>query len=329
MPKAKRLVGRVPLEKVWRPSNPAECGVPLAIVDFRVALHSILHRCAELGSALGLPQPARAEDEAENAELLAAWESELLAKPDVGDWLKANWCLRLNRGPDMLPIADYRVVVVDDCKIEGVGYWRNLLLPEYKGNRNPVRSLLYKAVRDSGYDMALKLKLPLFSHEGYEADDWAGAVHRLKLAACASDPQSLLATRECYYITVDTDWLAVVDDASRQYWANTGPWQSRLKNEAEVKAYWLKKWGQRIGHPRDLAASKVLVGDIGDNLAVGSDESLFELTKANEAHNIDKLPAIAALLIELSSPDCNCNRQVYRQSMQWLCSKGLPVCLLQ
>ena len=328
MPKPK--ANKVPLEKVWRPADPSLAGVPLVVVDFRVALHAILLKTAELGAALALPQPTKLEDDEANAAALAEWELTLLDHESTSDWLKANWFLRLHRGPDMLPQADYRVIVVDDCKIEGVGYWRNHVLPEYKGNRSRVRSALYKATRDAGYAVAEKSGFTVFSQEGYEADDWAGAIHRLKLKACRLSPESLLATRECYYSTVDTDWLAVVDDASRQYWANTGPWQSRLKNEAEVKAYWLKKWGQHISHPRELAASKVLVGDLGDNLVVGSDEALFELTKANEVYNIDKVAEASSLLSELSDPQANNRRKQggVQEALRWLTANGLPVCLL-
>ena len=41
--------------------------------------------------------------------------------------IKALWAIKINRGPDMLPLHDYRIVVVSDKRFEKFGsYWRGV-----------------------------------------------------------------------------------------------------------------------------------------------------------------------------------------------------------
>ena len=51
-----------------------------------------------------------------------------LYAPELIDKItKAAWAIKLNRGPDMLPLHDYRVVVVSDKRFEdSQAYWRGV-----------------------------------------------------------------------------------------------------------------------------------------------------------------------------------------------------------
>ena len=99
---------------------------------------------------------------------------------------KAVWAIKLNRGPDMLPIHDYRVVVVSDKRFVDKGvYWRgvevlkderieacweeyaekkgldmNEMALGYKGNRRDKDDNFYQ-VHEIGWEYATKV-LPVF-----------------------------------------------------------------------------------------------------------------------------------------------------------------------
>ena len=72
-------------------------------------------------------------------DLRHLYSPELLAKVT-----KAVWAIKLNRGPDMLPKHDYRVVIVSDktiCRIEGV-YWRGEeVRSKMRGSKRARRSM--------------------------------------------------------------------------------------------------------------------------------------------------------------------------------------------
>ena len=315
----KRKLPTVPLESVWRPKDTGF--VPLTIIDFRVHLHFILGKVAEYSQAVDFGLPPKGD-----SERWLEWELALLATEEFAVWLRAAWTQRLMRGPDMLPQTSHRVVVVDDARGER-GYWRNLELTSYKGDRSSVRSPMYAAVKDAGYAQMIRYELPVFSKKLFEADDWAGAVYRLKLHACKVAPDSCLAQRELFYSTVDGDWMQLVDDASRQYWANTGPWVSRLKNEAETRSYVRKKLGVAIKHPNEIARAKHIAGDLGDCLPAGSPIELFELTTAHHEHFLEGSEEWLELESELASSDSNCNFDALRNSIAYCVQKCLPICI--
>lgn len=351
MPNTKTV--KVNLEQVWRPRKPSEVGVPLCVIDFRVALHGILSLSYEFASLQGIARDVTQADDGWGDYCAAIVANDLWA-----DWVRASWAIKLNRGPDMLPRTSYRVIVVDDNKLDNQ-YWRSVVVDEYKsraaagdssaetlaavarhtnsegnfvtykGSRSAEdsRDSCYHSIKTIGHALVRELAFPFYSEPLYEADDWAGLIHRLKLRAFVESPESLLATRELYYSTVDSDWLQLVDDASRQYWANTGPWPSRLKNEAEARAYVLKRMGVRIDKPSEIALVKQQQGDTADDLPAGSDLSLFDLTKPNSEYDL----ALACLLEtrqlieDLSSPEANTKHTNLVKAVQWCCSKGLPV----
>jgi hypothetical protein len=326
MPLAKRPpVARVNLEQVYKPRDPSVYGVPLVVLDFRVALHGILQRAYEFAEMTGTVLPMT-EPDADGKQ----WpDTTPLASHKLWpNWIRACWAIKLNRGPDMLPRTPYRVIVVDDNKVQlddgRTVYWRGLVYSLYKAGRSSEtsRDTCYKSIRDIGHVTIAELGFSIYSKPLYEADDWAGVAHRLKLAA---DRDSLLWSRELYYSTVDSDWLQLVDDESGQLWANTGPWPSRLKNESETRAYVLKRMGVRITKPYEIAAVKQHQGDTADDLPAGSNLSLFDLCNANPCYDLAKSVEASSLLSDLSKAEANTSFKHLQTAVQWCSANGLPV----
>lgn len=321
----KKLTQRVSLEQVYRHKQPVQHGVPLCILDFRVAVHAILQRALEFAERVGVDLPLTEPDE--NGK---QWhDTDSLVDHDLWpDWVRASWAIRLNRGPDMLPRCPYRVIVVDDSKLQlddgRTVYWRGLVFPAYKAGRSTeaARDNCYKSIRDIGHALITELGLPFYSKVLYEADDWAGLCYRLKLAA---EKTSLLWTREMFLSTVDSDWLQLVDDSASILWANTGPWASRLKNEAETRAYVLKRMGLRIEKPSEIASVKQRQGDDADNLPAGSDLELFDLCNANADYDLSTSPEAVDLLADLTNPASNNVHKHLLKAVQWCSSHGLPL----
>lgn len=206
------------------------------------------------------------------------------------------WTRRLLRGPDMLPhIANRLDVVLDDSKAE-YGYWRNLIYAEYKLRRkanshtigaSQSTRLSYVDVRNAGYEAVTALKLPYFAQSGFEADDIAGAVFRIK---CSAKPESLLANKTVYYSTVDSDWLQLVDDTTHQLWANTHDscTQDRLRAEAQVRKYCQDVFRFSASTPADIARLKATRGDSSDNLPPGCGARLVDLRNADSEHKLSE-----------------------------------------
>lgn len=285
MPKA----ARVPLERVFRRQSDI---TPLVIIDFRVHLFAILNQAADVPANM------------------------------LNNWAKANWAVRLNRGPDMLPPGPYRVIVVDDSYQQDVGYWRHIKKTEYKGNRPKERDEQYHQIKDIGLALIHQFGLPFYSEPLFEADDWAGLTYRLKRDSL---PESILGQREMFLSTVDLDWSQLVDDKLRILWANTGPWPSRLKNEAEVRHYYYKKNKMRISHPSEVAKLKSVVGDSGDNLVGGDDISLFDLISEHPTYQISgHLKAMLRADLEAEAPNNKLDNLDI--ALRWLINKQLPIC---
>jgi 5''-3'' exonuclease, N-terminal resolvase-like domain. len=154
---------------------------------------------------------------------------------------KAAWAIKLNRGPDMLPLHDYRVVVVSDKRFVDKGvYWRgvevlkderieacweeyaekrgldmNEMALGYKGNRRDKDDNFYQ-VHQIGWEYAQKY-FPCFREPGYEADDWAGALYR----EVRDGTNKTLRNRQKLLYTIDRDWSGLVDESLDIWWANT------------------------------------------------------------------------------------------------------------
>ena len=236
--------------------------LPLVVIDFRVYAHFI-HGYTE--SAVDIV----GGDEARLRTII-----------------KTLWAYRLNRGIDSLPVRDFTALVVDDHKglfePEGItGYWRHLEcfrlgLPEYKGGR-PEKPSLFPIVLEEGfkYIKSQGSSFHFFDKKYYEADDIAGKIARIQRTDPALDRYVLLST-------VDGDWQGLVSDKHKIIWCNTGPWIPRIRCEAEVCDYYLRKEKLDIKTARETYTVKVEVGDAGDNLLPGSPLRLFDLYEEDE-----------------------------------------------
>lgn len=236
--------------------------LPLVVIDFRVYAHQV-HSFTE--SALGIV----GDDEAKLRTVV-----------------RALWAYRLNRGIDSLPVRDFTAIVVDDSKgqfpgTEVFGYWRSLEcsrlgLPEYKGGR-PAKPSLFPIILDEGfkYVRAEGSSFHFFDKLYYEADDIAGKIARIQRTDPALDRYVLLST-------VDGDWQGLVSDEHKVVWCNTGPWIPRIRCEAEVCDYYLRKEKLNIKTARETYTVKVEVGDAGDNLLPGTPLRMFDLYDEDE-----------------------------------------------
>lgn len=239
--------------------------LPLIVIDYKVYAHQI-HSFTESASEIV------GEDEGK-LRLIA----------------KAMWAYRLNRGIDSIPERDFTAIVVDDCKGpipemgEGyVGYWRHLeantlKMPEYKGGR-PSKPSLFPIILEEGYKYikAAGSKFHFFEKEYYEADDIAGKIARIQ----RTNPP--IPGRHILLSTLDGDWQGLVSDEHRIIWCNSGPWLPRIRTEAEVCDYYLRKEKLHIKTARDTYTVKVEVGDRGDNLEPGTPLRFFDLYEEDE-----------------------------------------------
>lgn len=231
--------------------------LPLVVIDYRVYAHQI-HGFTE--SALDVVH----DDEQKLRKIV-----------------RALWAYRLNRGIDSLPPRDFTAIVVDDCKgvfpgTEIFGYWRHLEcdklgLPSYKGGR-PDKPSLFPIILEEGYKYlnSENCTFHYFNKEFYEADDIAGKIARIQRTDPVLDRYVLLST-------LDGDWQGLVSDQHKIVWCNTGPWIPRIRTEAEVCDYYLRKEKLNISSARETYTVKVEVGDAGDNLLPGTPLRLFDL----------------------------------------------------
>lgn len=249
------------LEDVFEPTHEAP---PIVVVDWKVYCHDI-HREVEQ-----IVMASRG-DETKLEQLITAF-----------------WAHKLNRGPDMINLEEFCVVIVDDSKhplgdfseasTSGSGYWRHIEAhklgnPEYKGGRGEKPST-FSLVEKLGREYASKAKFVCLAKPFFEADDIAGEICRIKRAA---KPGSVLSKRIIYLSTLDSDWCGLVSDEHKIIWANTGPWLPRLRSETEVCDYFFRKEGLVMSKARDCYDFKVQYGDASDNLPAGTPLRLFNL----------------------------------------------------
>ena len=263
---------------------------------------------------------------------------------------KALWAFKINRGPDMLPQHDYRIVVVSDKRFEKQGaYWRGVEIlkdermevvwedyceakgisheatpTSYKGNRRQKDDNFYEVV-EIGWEYVTKY-FPCFKEEGYEADDWAGAVYRV-----SRDTRSVCRDRQILLSTIDRDWSQLVDESQKIYWANTrfpGPKeriQERLAGEDQVKLHTEIKLKMDISCPRDLAHAKQEQGDMSDNLPAGSPLEYFDLCEPHPRYRIEKLDQYPRFLAALNDPAPNVRYDHYKKALEACGKIGLQL----
>jgi len=299
------MIERTHLEKsIVLDRNPA----PLVVVDYHVYLHDVLRWYQE--------------------KIEGSFSKEVEDK-----LIKGAWALKVNRGPDMLPRHSYRIVVVADSRFKDTGnYWRDKYMTDstvvkqaweeyaekegkslaeipthYKGQRKEKTDNFWR-VFDIGWAYVNEY-FPVFSQEGFEADDIAGAIYRISRDGCAD---SVARKRQILLSTIDRDWSQLVDESHRVYFANTRHCfpsekiQERLVGEQGVREHTLHRMGYELDHPKNLADWKVLHGDSGDNLPPGSPKCLFDLCEPHTEYVIEKMAPWYDQLVEcLEVPEAN------------------------
>jgi hypothetical protein len=295
--------------------NPA----PLVIVDFHVYLHSV--------------------------KLWFESKIEGNFKPEVEDKLiKGAWALKINRGPDMLPLHSYRTIVIADNRFkDGDNYWRDRFMrrsaevqsawlafaekegkplseipTHYKGTRSEKTETFWRIFR-IGQEYVHNY-FPVFSQEGYEADDIMGAIYRLSRD---SEADSIVRKRQILMSTVDRDWSQLVDEDHNVYFANMRvPFpnekiQERLVGNQGVIEHTKHKMGYDLDHPKNLSDWKAVWGDHSDNVPAGSPKCLFDLCEPNPEYVIEKAAPWFPKLIEAANdPKPNDRRDHFEQSLR-------------
>ena len=267
---------------------------------------------------------------------------------------KAVWAIKLNRGPDMLPMHDYRVVVVSDKRFEdSKTYWRGVEVLKderieacweeycekrgldvevtptgYKGNRRDKDDDFYR-IHEIGWEYATKY-FPCYKKAGYEADDWAGALYR---EVRDSSDQTLRDRQKLLY-TIDRDWSGLVDESKNIWWANTrypGPReriQERLAGEDQVILHTKMKLGFDINHPLEIFAAKAEAGELGDNLPPGAPIEYIDLSETHPKYVLEKCDQWDDFVKNVCNPNPNIYRSHYDQSLAALkkCGMTFPSC---
>lgn len=314
---------RPKLESYFRlDSNPA----PLVIVDFHVYLHSV---------------KLWFEDKIEGG----------CGKEVEDNLIKGAWALKINRGPDMLPPHSYRIAIIADSRFSDTGnYWRDKFMSEseevqsawltfaekdgktlsdipthYKGTRKEKTDTFWR-VFNIGWEYVNNY-FPVFSQEGYEADDIMGAIYRLSRDG---DPKDIVTKRQILMSTLDRDWSQLVDESHNVYFANTRvpkpneKIQERLVGDQGVIEHTKHRMGYDLDHPKNLADWKVKHGDSGDNLPPGSPKCLFDLCEPNPDYTIESAAPWFPQLVEcVNDPSPNDRRDHYEQTLRKFVKVGV------
>jgi len=272
--------------------------------------------------------------------------------PEVEDKLiKGCWALKINRGPDMLPRHSYRVVVVADSRYRDTdNYWRDRFMrrsaevqtawfnyaqsqgkdlseipTHYKGTRGEKTETFWRIFR-IGWEY-VNAYFPVFSLEGYEADDIAGAIYRLSRD---SSSDSIVRKRQILLSTLDRDWSQLVDESHNVFFANTRvPFprekiQERLVGNQGVIEHTKHRLGFDLDHPKNLADWKVKAGDLGDNLPPNSPKCLFDLCEPHTEFVIEKAAPWYGDLEEcLNNPNPNIRDDHFEQTIRQFVKIGL------
>jgi hypothetical protein len=308
------MTDRPKLEKtIVLENNP----VPLVVWDFNVAVFHVINWYEKISGSF---------------------------KPEVEEKLvKGAFALHINRGPDMLPRHSYRMLFVADKRFEETSnYWRNNVMQtcpvvkqawinhaerekvefntlntDYKGTRGEKTDefyFVYNICRNYATEY-----FPFFEAEGYEADDFAGAVYRLSRD---SGEKEVVRRRQIFLATLDRDWSQCVDESHKIYFANTRyPFpnekiQERLVGNEGVIEHTAHRMGYDITHPSQLAKHKVLHSDMGDNLPKGTPIELFDLCEPHPVYDIDKTDVWEDLKECCNDPKSNDRPDHFEQTLR-------------
>jgi 5'-3' exonuclease len=165
-----------------------------------------------------------------------------------------------------------------------VGYWRNEIYPDYKGNRNKANAKKYYSTR---YREEIKVLIDVLafvandfgtvvSIPNYEADDLWGATWRY----CKNNSLNLIG------VTVDWDWAQLIDEQTSIWDFRFSPNNRDLPTIIELIASH-RDYKTVVESPSEIIAIKQRKGDRGDNLPPGCQIELIDLRTMPEKYAID------------------------------------------
>jgi 5'-3' exonuclease len=328
--------------------------LPIVIYDFRVFAHMVYNARESLNknskfavaAAINIAQslPNKPDNSLEffqhlesnkDPELTSKWlkESHKLYKL----YPKMAWPIILNRGPNSVDFKPHVAVIVDDNSVEEP-YWRKQLFPDYKGNRSPKPDQFF-SVAQQGLQYATDPQSPFYyiQKAAYEADDFAGAFVKIKrlcqslLSQNSQDSQDshpphvdLIAEREIWLYTVDSDWLQLVGNGVT--WFNTGPWEPRVRGYLEAIGWAKKRLKVNIQSPEQIVDTKMVQGDKSDNLPKGSPRYLIDLMNIHQDWEIAKKHpnTYNQMWFILSQNEANQRLDHYKKARAWFIRNQLP-----
>lgn len=214
----------------------------------------------------------------------------------------------LNNGPLFSFNTKYRVILLKDSK----PYWRTKVFEEYKGNRTKDHGPEFGQIVDLANNIGQAFGFQSFEFPGYEADDWAGELYRMR--------QLHKVERDIVLWTVDSDWMQLVSDKTKIIWANVGPWKPPLRGDIETCQWVLRRMNIGITDPKEIAAIKCMYGDSVDNLPANAPYELFDLTEPCPEQY--RAPHSNELLLELLNMQPNQNKGNMKQSQDMIIRRG-------
>lgn len=158
-------------------------------------------------------------------------------------------------------------------------------LPDYGFTK--LKDFVYKCIRDQGW--------LFFKQLGYEADDIAATI--VHINRHLDNPGKLML------LTVDTDWLGLVDNHTS--WFCMHGYQPRLRDSLEVINQWAqRRLGCTLSSPRDIWDIKSRQGDRSDNLPESEGMLLpaIDLLNPPEEHRLWNQPIGQDIRAALEQP---------------------------
>lgn len=190
---------------------------------------------------------------------------------------------------------------------------------EYKGGRSE-KTATWRSVADIGLSyITKKSPFPYLSLDGFEADDFAGAI----VAAKLSGEYEVLRDREVFLYTIDRDWLQLVGDGT--LWCNTARWEPRIRGVEETIIDVKKKERVTIKHPREIVDAKAKKGDKSDNLPAGTPREVIDLLNPPDAFNLRNFPIFEMIIAAANDPVPNNDLSSCETCLKMLRNSGLPM----
>lgn len=335
---------------------------PLVIYDFRVLAHMVFNAREALNkkstfqfaAVAKVAEKAKPQLRALNSlqqlsylesntepELTNLWLQE--TKKLYEDYPKIAWALMLNRGPNAVDYQPHTAIIVDDNGAQ-IPYWRKQLFPDYKGNRSQKPDSFY-SVAQQGLLYATNPKSPFLylTKPAYEADDLAGAMVKIKrlcqsylaqgqpslldynLSPSNESKVKLIANRDIWLYTVDSDWLQLVGNGVT--WYNTGPWEPRVRGPQEAIVWAKKRLKVDLQSPEQIVDTKMRQGDKSDNLPPGSPRYLIDLMNIHKDWELStRHPDFYnQLWFVMTQTEPNQVMKHYQSARTWFLSNNIPM----